>query len=122
MYDIPKSLTDLITIYLFCFIDFLTEYLILDTNFNIIMTKKHHGTFQILLGVPPPFLCTFRKLRNTPTHPLGTFRLVFHQKSTYYLDLSMKVFNFIIFFVLLFLIFFISYYLLFYFYFILVGK
>ena len=25
---------------------------------------------------------TFRKLRNTPTHPLGTFRHVFHQKST----------------------------------------
>ena len=39
IYDIPKSLTNLITIYLFCFIDFLTVYLILDANFNIIMTK-----------------------------------------------------------------------------------
>ena len=40
IYDIPKSLTNLITIYLFCFIDFLTVYLKLDANFNIIMTKK----------------------------------------------------------------------------------
>ena len=53
-YDIPKSLTNLITIYLFCFIDFLTVYLILDTNFNTISTMV---LFKYCLGYPLFLFC-----------------------------------------------------------------
>ena len=71
-----------------CFIDFLKVYLILDENFNIIMTIKVPWYFSIIAWGTPSFffvtkntMGTFRKLRNTPTHPLGTFRHAFHQKS-----------------------------------------
>ena len=53
------------------------------------MTKKVPWYFSnIAWGTPSFFVVTkqyhgyFRKLQNTPTHPLGTFRHVFHQKST----------------------------------------
>ena len=72
------------------FVGFWSIYLNLDTNFIILLIKKYHGTFQILLVAPHPSylgqkstMVLFENYKNTHAPlALGTFRVMFHQKST----------------------------------------